>query len=150
MWGQTGDGGYRCVEEWFQRGKTHDEIVAAMLALDHKWGVRQWWSDHEPALILAAIRAGINIENALKGDIPGGCMVVASKMAQPNGFAVASSCRNLIREIGTYVWRESAQRVTIDEPVKKDDHACDSMRYAIVTEERASGRVMRSTRIRGL
>lgn len=148
--GQTGDGGYRVVDEWFQRGKTHDEIVSAMAELNGRWGVKQWWSDHEPALILAAIRRGIEIGNALKGDIPAGCMVVAAKMAQPNGFGIATRCKNLLREIETYVWRESAQRGLIDDPVKKDDHACDALRYALSTEEHVQGRQTRSTRISGL
>lgn len=148
--GQTGDGGYRVVEEWYERGKTPDEIIASIARLTTKWSIRQWYADpSEPNQILAAVRRGLPVDKALN-DVSAGCMAVARHMARPGGFTIARHCTHLLREIESYVWRETAARGVVDEPVKRDDHAVDAMRYAIATEEHASGRVMRSTRIHGL
>ncbi len=51
------------------------------------------------------------------------------------GNLVASEiCTHLLEEIGTYAWDPNAQKRGEDKPLKKDDHACDALRYAIHTE----------------
>lgn len=45
---------------------------------------------------------------------------------------IARNCINLLRELGNYKWRElkpGQARNEYEEPVKRDDHACDSLRY---------------------
>lgn len=50
---------------------------------------------------------------------------------------ITRNCVNLIHEIGRYSWGEWAQKTVRreknkkEEPKKKDDHACDAMRYLI-------------------
>lgn len=148
--GQTSDGGWCVVDEWYERGKTPDEIVDALTRLTTKWGVRQWWADHEPSQILAAVRRGLPVEKAYKPERGAGHMVVARLMGRDGGFAICRSCPNTIREHDALVWRETAARGVVDEPVKLDDHSTDATMYAIVSEDRLAGRSVRSTRIAGL
>lgn len=50
---------------------------------------------------------------------------------------ICSECTNLIREIETYVWDPKCAEKGDDEPLKKDDHAVDALRYAIMTHKPA-------------
>ncbi len=47
-------------------------------------------------------------------------------------------CTNLIREIESYVWDPKSSEKGYDEPLKKDDHAVDALRYAITTHKVSS------------
>ncbi|MBL0387912.1 PBSX family phage terminase large subunit [Tumebacillus sp. ITR2] len=60
---------------------------------------------------------------------------------------VAESCKNLLREFGSYIWDVKAAERGEDKPVKKFDHALDALRYVVYTlfgKKRASvhGRVV--------
>ena len=47
---------------------------------------------------------------------------------------ICKSCENTLREIGNYKWKElkpGQQRNEYEEPIKKDDHAMDSIRYFV-------------------
>lgn len=46
---------------------------------------------------------------------------------------VHRSCENLIREIGSYVWDPKPTERGKEQPVKKDDHGCDALRYWVKT-----------------
>jgi len=44
-------------------------------------------------------------------------------------------CKNLIIKLETYVWDKKASEKGDDEPMKKNDHAVDALRYAIATHK---------------
>jgi len=46
---------------------------------------------------------------------------------------IDKSCKNLIKELGTYSWDEKAQKRGEDQPLKQNDHAVDALRYAMFT-----------------
>jgi PBSX family phage terminase large subunit len=48
---------------------------------------------------------------------------------------ICSDCPNLIREVESYVWDSKKAERGDDEPLKKDDHAVDALRYAIMTHK---------------
>jgi phage terminase large subunit len=50
-------------------------------------------------------------------------------------LVVLDRCPNLIREIESYVWDSKAAEKGWDEPIKKDDHCIDSLRYALATHK---------------
>jgi PBSX family phage terminase large subunit len=52
---------------------------------------------------------------------------------------VSKKCVNLIREIESYVWDEKAQLRGEDAPLKKNDHACDALRYFAMKVLRSIG-----------
>jgi phage terminase large subunit len=43
-------------------------------------------------------------------------------------------CPNLVREMQTYAWDEKKTDKGTDQPLKKHDHSCDSIRYGISTK----------------
>jgi hypothetical protein len=145
--GRTGDGAWHVLDEWVERGKVLDEVVAAMHRLATTWRVKRWWCDpSQPGMIATCQRAGLDAGPAYN-DVQPGVMKIAQLMARPGGFLVSSKCRKLISELDCYVWRDSTHK---DEPVKQNDDAADSLRYCVSTEEHIGTRVTRSTRIQGL
>lgn len=63
----------------------------------------------------------VQVIKYLKGDAKTGQIYILSK------------CKNLIREIESYVWDSKKAARGIDEPLKKDDHSVDALRYALNT-----------------
>lgn len=47
-------------------------------------------------------------------------------------FYVTASSRNLIKELRGYVWAKDQSGKPMNVPVKKNDHACDAMRYSVL------------------
>ena len=72
----------------------------------------------------------VNADN----DVENGILKMTSEMQQGNLF-VMDCCPNLIREIESYVWDPKSAEKGWDEPLKKDDHAVDALRYAIATHK---------------
>lgn len=50
---------------------------------------------------------------------------------------ITRSSENLIREIQNYRWKKDKNDKVLEEPVKADDHAVDSLRYAIHSHQSA-------------
>ena len=46
---------------------------------------------------------------------------------------VTRSCKHLLSELDSYAWEEKARDKGQDVPMKKHDHACDALRYALYT-----------------
>ena len=67
-------------------------------------------------------------------DVQGGIDKV-TEYIKKDKIKVMSSCRNLLKEIVNYQWEQpSASRVDMNQPekpLKKDDHAVDSLRYLV-------------------
>jgi PBSX family phage terminase large subunit len=74
---------------------------------------------------------------AANNDVDYGIQYMTSEMKQGNLF-VMDSCPNLIREIESYVWDPKRSDKGYDEPLKKDDHAVDALRYAVATHKVSS------------
>lgn len=53
---------------------------------------------------------------------------------------IFKNCVNLIRELQDYRWKDAVDlsRNDPEEPVKKNDHSCDALRYYITSREKAS------------
>lgn len=71
---------------------------------------------------------GITVNTKVNKDLFSGIQRVKSYLKNANGDAklfIFKNCVNLIREIKGYFWSDS------DNPIKKDDHALDELRYYI-------------------
>lgn len=55
---------------------------------------------------------------------------VSTLMAN-DGLRIHASCADLIDEIPGYVWDMKAAERGEDQPIKKDDHGCDALRYGV-------------------
>ena len=74
---------------------------------------------------------GILVNTNVNKDIFSGIQRVKSYFKNANGKArlfIFKNCTNMIREIKTYRWGDG------DNPIKKDDHAVDELRYYIMSK----------------
>jgi len=69
---------------------------------------------------------GIHTVPAVKKDMAAGIDAVNKRFKEDKLFIVESECPRLLLEIPYYVYHPEK-----DEPVKKDDHACDALRYLV-------------------
>lgn len=65
-------------------------------------------------------------------DVINGIRIVSSLLSK-RCYTIDPSCVNTVANYETYAWDPNAQLLGIDKPIKKNDHACDSDRYALVT-----------------
>ena len=72
-----------------------------------------------------------------KNEVDSGIQKMTSDMKDGNLY-VLDSCPNLIREIESYVWDPKSSQKGYDEPLKRDDHAVDALRYAVASHRIAS------------
>jgi len=54
-----------------------------------------------------------------------------SKFISGKNIVVQQGCKTLIEQIQSYAWCPKAQDRGEDKPIKKDDHICDGLRYAL-------------------
>jgi PBSX family phage terminase large subunit len=74
-------------------------------------------------------RKGFTVIHA-KNDVLSGIQTVSNLMKEGQ-LTILKSCTNTIREIQGYVWDPKLSARGYDEPLKKADHACDALRYAV-------------------
>ncbi len=53
------------------------------------------------------------------------------KFVSGRNIVVQKGCKNLIEQMQSYAWDSRAADKGEDKPVKKNDHSCDSLRYAL-------------------
>ena len=49
---------------------------------------------------------------------------------------VMANCKNVLRELGSYIWDEKAQQKGQDKPIKENDHTMDAWRYHNVAKRK--------------
>jgi phage terminase large subunit len=76
-------------------------------------------------------RAGKHVVNA-NNNVENGIQIMTSEMKRGN-VTICPNCTNLIREVESYVWDAKKTEKGDEQPVKKDDHAVDALRYALAT-----------------
>ena len=57
------------------------------------------------------------------------------KLAMDDGLVKERRPQSLLQELGSYEWGITSKDIPTDEPVKKNDHACDALRYGIMSLE---------------
>lgn len=81
-------------------------------------------------------RMGMHIVPA-KNDVMEGIVKLTSEIKKGN-VLICEECKNLIREIEGYVWDPKATERGEDEPLKRDDHAVDALRYVVASHRPAT------------
>jgi phage terminase large subunit len=81
----------------------------------------------DPQRIKEIYDAGFNIHKADKS-VSAGIFYVKNFKLHTDKASV-----NLLKEIRSYKWKENKNNMLLDEPVKFNDHCCDSFRYAAFT-----------------
>ena len=76
-------------------------------------------------------RMHMKTKNA-KNDVINGIRITGSLMQQ-NKILICNKCVNLIDELQTYMWDIKSQENGVDKPIKNNDHACDALRYLVMS-----------------
>lgn len=116
------------------RQKTATEFAIDVQRFLEPYGVRHIYIDPSAlAFKLELQRLKLHAIGA-NNDVENGILVMTSEMKAGNLF-VMEGCANLIREIESYVWDPKKSERGWDEPLKRDDHAVDALRYAIASHK---------------
>ncbi len=108
----------------YQSHLTNNDLIENMKGNVDK-GTPIYADSAEPQRIQEIYRAGFNIYPAEKSVSFGINRVKQYKVH------VLNDSINLIKELRSYKWREDKEGRTLEEPVKFNDHALDSLRYAL-------------------
>lgn len=116
------------------RQKTNSEYAEDVAEFLEPYAVKQIYIDPSAlSFKLELQRRGMHPVDA-NNDVLNGLQKTCSEMRKGNLF-IMSDCKNLIREVQGYTWDPKKSIRGYDEPLKKDDHACDALRYAIATHK---------------
>lgn len=116
------------------RQKTSSEFADDLKNFIGPYSVRNIYIDPSAANFrLDLQRRGLHPVNA-SNDVDNGIACLSSELKRGALF-IMNDCPNLIREIEGYVWDPKSCEKGYDEPLKKDDHAIDALRYAIATHK---------------
>lgn len=116
------------------RQKLNSELADDVQEFIEPYGVRMTYIDPSAlSFKLELQRRGIKVVEA-DNDVFNGISTMTSEMSKGNLY-ILDTCKNLIKEIGNYVWDNKKSKQGDDAPVKKGDHAVDALRYAIQTHK---------------
>lgn len=114
------------VDEWYESGRTIDELIAAALEFKKKYNVRIFYADpSRPEYIQQLNHAGVPTMGA-KNEVQAGLDKVRALMYTGN-LRVLKKCRGLLQERKRYRYPDGS--VGSNEPIKIDDDASDAERY---------------------
>jgi PBSX family phage terminase large subunit len=117
--------------------KVNQEFADDVVDFLEPYGIKCIYIDPSAeAFQLELRKRGLHCVHA-NNDVENGIGIMTSEMKSGNLF-VLSECKNLIREIESYVWDSKKAEQGRDEPIKKDDHALDALRYCIATHRIAT------------
>lgn len=69
-------------------------------------------------------------------DKSGGSVVRGIEVVGSLDLTIGDDCPNLEKEIKSYTWKKDRNGNSLPDPVKVNDHACDSLRYACLMQAR--------------
>jgi PBSX family phage terminase large subunit len=116
------------------RQKTNKEYVDDLVNFFDGYAIKAIYIDPSAAAFKEELRRkGYHPVDA-DNDVDNGIQKLCAEMKDGN-FLIMDNCTNLIREVESYVWDPKQAEKGYDEPLKKDDHAIDSCRYAVYTHK---------------
>lgn len=116
------------------RQKVNSEFADDVIEFLEPYGVKQIYIDPSAeSFQLELKKRGLHPVHA-NNDVENGIQKMTSEMKR-GALLVCDECTNLIREIEGYVWDPKAADRGYDEPLKKDDHGIDALRYIINTHK---------------
>lgn len=115
-----------------QRQKTDEELAEDLQKFTQCKNVKAIYVDPSAASFkIACARIGIFTQDA-ENDVLNGIRTV-STLFSSGDLKISPICKNLIKELHTYAWDESAVRRGWEKPKKENDHCSDAARYALYT-----------------
>ena len=136
LWGLGEDGVWYRLAEYYHDARrtgvlrTDEEYHQALVELAGGRPIEGVAVDPSAASFLECIRRhGVFRAVPAQNQVADGIRTVSTLLKQGK-LRFAAGCQDCIREFGLYRWDEQAGR---DQPVKRDDHAMDDMRYFVMT-----------------
>lgn len=124
------EGGYWVTKEWYERGKTEDEVTEYVAAQSFN---KVYPDPENPSAIAALRKKGVNVREVhkTKDSIVNGIQKIRT-LFKDGKLRIHESCLNLIYELETYSYPDKRDQHNPDElPIKENDHLLDALRYAI-------------------
>lgn len=119
------------------RQQVNSEFAQDVYDFLEPYAVQAVYIDPSAAAFKLELRKkGIHVIDA-DNDVENGIQTMTSEMKKGN-LVVCEECVNTIREIESYVWDSKAAERGDDQPLKKNDHGMDALRYAIQTHKIAT------------
>jgi PBSX family phage terminase large subunit len=117
-----------------ERQKTNYELANDVERFLEDYDVKQIYIDPSAASFKTELRRkGMHTVDA-NNDVEDGIYRMTSEM-QRGSLLICAECKNLIREVESYVWDSKAGEKGYDEPKKVDDHAVDALRYVVASHK---------------
>lgn len=114
------------------RAKTDAELVQDIKSFIGAKNISAVYIDPAAASLKIALRqADLPVLDG-NNDVLLGIKIVGKFIAGKN-IVIHKSCKTLIEQIQSYHWDQKAADRGEDKPVKKSDHSCDALRYAVTT-----------------
>lgn len=112
------------------RSKTDAELVKDIKEFVGHRNLQSVYIDPAAASLKIALRqADLPVLDANNDVLLG--IKTCSKFISGKNIVVHKSCKTLIEQLQSYAWCPKAAERGEDKPIKKDDHICDALRYAI-------------------
>lgn len=138
LWNKGIDGVWYCTREYYYSGRDRGKQKTDTEYADdfEKWlgdtNIKAVIVDPSAASFIAELRKRKYKVIKAKNDVEDGIRVVSTKLNQDK-ITFDDSCKNTIKEFGSYIWDEKASQRGEDRPVKENDHAMDAIRYFVYT-----------------
>ena len=129
---RTGDDDYYVEDEWYKTERSEEQIAQYIKSCNFN---RVYPDPENPSAIALMNEKGISVEEVMKGkgSIKSGIDKI-HLLFKRNKLHIHKRCINLIWELENYRYPDKKDGRNDDEnPIKENDHACDSLRYAILT-----------------
>jgi len=113
------------------RQKTDSEYAQDLVSFIAGYNVKAVYIDPSALSFKVEMRRmGIpNVMDAVNDVLPG--IRFQGQLISNGTYKICRSCTNSIKEYSTYLWDERASKRGVDQPLKSNDHCCDSQRYAL-------------------
>jgi len=128
---RTGKGLTVALGEHYETRNTVEDLATVGQRMYQQFGRGPMYCDpSEPSNIETFNREGLHAMKADNSIEPG----IQHVSSLSDSFRVLDSCQSLINELNQYRYKDGG-----DEPVDKNDHACDGTRYATFTHQQEGG-----------
>jgi len=130
---------FTVVDYWSEKDMTPDQHAEAILAMAVKWDVSAVYCPPDQPGIIRQLRThldGITLVRKANNRVLAGINATATALNTgrlrfiDNGTEAFRLC---VKEMEGYEWKSNKDGTKLDEPLKEDDHYCDSIRYLIHT-----------------
>jgi hypothetical protein len=123
------------VEEFYRAGVTDEELAMHLHGMAERWPIERFYCDGAAPQSIHKLRiSDLPATPAVKDRKPG-IRAVGARI-RTGRFKCFRTCEKLIWEMGLYHYDPESKLAT-DEPVKENDHLCDSLRYVILAVDKA-------------